>query len=446
MKFLKNIIVTTVIGLGLASCSNEAPFSGKPDQNAEGRFLTTSLSVNVTLEEALIRAESSTISVNDFTVDFIDPAHPSEKPLKTYKYGAMPEVVVLPIGTYQVRAYYDAAYTNSEKNAGFNAPFYEGFSQEFTIEQDKIVDNIKPIECKLANVKVTILFDQELIAKSKNSKVCVMVGNSGPLEFEPSKDDAGYFQYVSGSSTLTAEYTGVVEGEETREVKTKDDVQPGTHYKITFKLHAIDPNEPGNITPGGEGEDPIKIDATVNLEDLTGDGGVNIDPEEEEYLDDDRKPNEDPGPDDPGPGPVDPGTDQGPEITSPNVQLGVPTYVSQIDGCMIIVKSETGITSFNVVIDSNVLTPEELDNVGLTDTLDLVNPGEFLEPLQNFGFLDKETNQQSLGGEKEVALDISPFLSLLQMLGEGTHKFILTVGDDDGETTKTLILITEGED
>lgn len=87
------------------------------------------------------------------------------------------------------------------------------------------------------------------------------------------------------------------------------------------------------------------------------------------------------------------------------------------------------------------MTPEELEGVGLTSNLDLVSPGDFTQQLQNLGFLTG--GKTTLLNETDLTLDISQFLDLLQMLGGGTHKFILKIGDDNGVTEKTLTLITE---
>lgn len=436
---LKNIFCFAAVGLGVVSCANEAPFSG--GQEGEGKFLSHSISVQVKTSEPLVRATSTTLDVNDFSVAFLDAESTSEVAVKTYKYSELPEVVTLPVGSYKVKAVYGGDFDKPAQTAAFNSPYYKGESEVFEIEKNKIVDNLDPVVCKLANVRVSVDFDAKLKNKmSEDSRVIVTVGENETLEFSPSTEESGYFAYAEGSNTLAASFFGIVDGDDTKETKSYSNVAPGVHYRINFRLHEIDPNEPGDINPGDEGEE-IKVDAVVNLEDLSGDGGVDIPIGEEIYLDDDRYPTE--GPDEPYE-PDDPVTGTGPEVTCEGAQFDIPNQVSEMSGCSIIVNSESGLEVFSVTIDSDKLTPEELEGVGLTYELDLITPGQFLEPLQNFGFL--ESGQKTLQGEKEVVLDLSPFLELLQMLGDGTHKFILTIGDDSGNTVKKLILITKEEE
>ena len=436
---LRDFLYIALMGFGLGSCAYEAPFSQETKLDGEGKFLAHSLKVDVKTAEALVRAGSDTPDVNDFTVAFFNTEKNNGKYEKKYKYNELPEVVTLPVGSYVVKASYggdtNEPFAKPSKPAGFSAPYYLGVSQTFQIENNKIIDDLDPVVCKLANVKVTINFDTSLLEQSEEPKVSVTVGNSDGLLFYPSTKESGYFAYVEGSSTLAATFTGTVEGEYTVETKTYTDIKPGTHYSITFKLHTIDKNEPGYVNPGDEGEE-IKVDAVVNLEDMTGDGGENLTPEEEEkdwYLKDDRYPEDEPSipvvPDDPD-------SDKAPSIVAQSpVDLDNVNSGSSLTSCVINIHSyaEDGISSFECDIKSNSLTPDELASVGLASHLDLVNTPESLaESLQGLGF------PINVGGNKDVKIDISSFMPLLGALGSGQHDFVLTVGDANGETTKTL--------
>lgn len=431
MKKIKNIFLYTTVLLTTAACGKETPFSSE-EISGEGKFLSSSIAVDLKTEENLVRSEASGVpDVGEFTVSFFDTASSSEEPVRSYKYKEMPEVVTLPVGNYKVRAWFGGEYGDGN-NAKFDAPYYMGESANFAVEKDKIVDSVDPIVCRLANVKVTILFDEHLVKSSGDDlKVSVKVGESGSLDFTPRTSQSGFFKYVEGSSTLAAEFSGTVEDLPTREVKTYDNVKPGNHYRITFKLHSVDPNEPGNIDPD-DPDNPINIDANVEYVDMAGDP---VNPSfNEEYLEDDRYPDEGPGNND---DPVDPKPGAGPEITAEApIDLDKLNEVNAESKCVLNVKSETGITGFLVVIDSNTLTPEELKGVELSDKLDLVNPGALEEKLKGLGLpVGAEVLNQ-----KAVRFDISGFMPLLGLLGEGTHKFTLTVSDSNGSTSKTLQL------
>ena len=116
-------------------------------------------------------------------------------------------------------------------------------------------------------------------------------------------------------------------------------------------------------------------------------------------------------------------------------------YPVEVTGSMSVkvkVDSETGITAFTVDIKSDTLTPEVLSGVGLTDHLDLVNPGAYAEALSGLGF------PVNVGGMKDVPeFDISGLVPLLGALGSGDHRFILTVSDAGGTTVETLYFVTK---
>lgn len=431
---LKDIFYFAIAGFSLASCANEAPFSQESNQG-EGKFLIHSLTVQVNNDETLVRSSSDAPSLDEFTIAFFNTEKINGKPVRKFPYSDRPEVVTLPVGSYVIKASYggdpEKPFDRPKKDADFNAPYYLGISEAFQIENNKIIDNLDPVVCKLANVKVTINFDMNLVAKmGEDSKVSVTVGTSKPLDFGPSTESSGYFAYVEGSSTLAASFSGKVDGDFTEETKTYDNVKPGTHYNITFKLHLIDPHEPGIINPGDEGEE-IKVDAVVNLEDKTGEYG-DVTPEEEFYLIDDRYPSDEPTP----VVPDDPVSDEAPSIKAENpVDLDKVNKGADLTSCVINIHSyaEGGITKFECDIQSNSLTPEELAGVGLASHLDLVNTDESLA--ESLSFLGFPVN---VGGKKEVQIDITSFMPLLGALGPGKHDFVLTVEDANGETTKTL--------
>lgn len=446
------ILMCAFAALGLVSCSKEAPFDSV--EFGKGKLLTHALALEVNTSETLVRASSDVPDKNDFTVRIFQMTSDGESIADSYIYKDMPEVLILPVGHYRVEASYGGDYGDG-KSAAFGKPYYKGVSEEFDIENNKIVDYLDPIVCSLSNVKVTILFDQSLsYAMTIGSKVLVSVGKNGTsLEFDKSTLDSGYFEYESGSSTLAASFNGSVDGDQISETKTYNNVLPGTHYRITFKLHTIDPNEPGDLNPGDPGNE-VKVDAVVELEDLSGGNGQDVsNVTGDMYLEDDRYPTEDPVvPDDPGndPGNEQPGGDTpddpqpaaGPTITAcPDIDLNKINDI-YIDGdevvdnkqCILYVHSDTGFTEFTAEIISNSLSPDELIGVGLNSHLDLVNPGALAGPLEGLGL------PVNVGGLTEVKFDISTFLTLLAALGDDTHTFKITVSDASGTTVKELKL------
>lgn len=452
MKKITYIFLLAAMALGAVSCSQESPFDSGEKGNGYGRVLTSSLALQLKGEQT--RAANDTPSVNDFTVEFYDTAD-TQTPVESYEYSKMPEIVTLPAGiTYKVIARH-----GDNPESGWGCPYYYGESSEFKVDVDKIVDNIDPITCRLSNVKVTVNFDQSLVAvMSADSKVTVKVGTSGELTFNKDTQDNGYFAYVEGSNTLIATFTGTVEDKLTNEVKTYSDVKAGVHYNITFRLHSPNAAGTGAATPDDE-NNGISVDAAVTIDNIGGDSGIDVtggDDFEEIILDDESErpvegddPNNPDNPDDPNQG-DDPTPSDGPTATGfmPKdengndkgtiiIDFNKPNEI--VDGltCAFVVRSEAegGINSFEIQIISETLTPSELTNVGLTDKLDLVNPGSFEGALSGLGF------PVNVGGMSEAEFDITDFLEMLKILGPGTSTFKLSISDANGLSEFNLILV-----
>lgn len=103
------------------------------------------------------------------------------------------------------------------------------------------------------------------------------------------------------------------------------------------------------------------------------------------------------------------------------------------------IATQTSISSLKVTIDSDKLTGDELQGVGLVPEFDLCNitDADLMESLTALGFPVNE----KIKGEKEASFDISEFASALLMIAQGKNNFILTVTDEEGQTTiKTLQL------
>lgn len=102
------------------------------------------------------------------------------------------------------------------------------------------------------------------------------------------------------------------------------------------------------------------------------------------------------------------------------------------------VTTQSAFTEFSVdIISETVLPPSELTGVGLTDHLDLINPGQYENTLQGFGF----PTGAAVTGNKTVSFDITGFMDLLTLLNrEGNCDFRLKVTDASGTNTQTIQL------
>lgn len=425
MRHLYNIgIITAATLLSLTGCEKENDFlfdteNGQLDCKA----------LNVDYINRHTRATG--VNLSDFTVNFINTE--TGATVKSFKYAEMPEIVTLPIGDYKAEARY-----GENPVAEWDAPFYLGNSQ-FSIQAGKITDKVDPVECTLSNMRITVNIDDlGLGILGDDAKVVVKAGAEGQLTYDKTTSGkAGYFQFVEGSNTITAVFSGTVDGEFIDgETRVYNNAAPGNAYNISFNV-----NRPDNVEPGDIDFGEITIDASITIRDVT----RPVDPGEpdDEILTDDMRPVDGSG-DEPGPGvDPDPGTDpepaaKGPVITptSEGLELNTPYTITADSKCEFTVTSEKGINAFTIVIESTTLTPEELESVNLSDHLDLVNPGDLADALTGLKF----PTGDEVKNQTEVSFNINEFIPLLIGLGSGEHKFHLTVSDEDGTTTGTIWL------
>ena len=431
MKRLIYILMCSAFVFMSQSCSKEAPFSG--EEETMGQVLTSDLFLEFINEDLQSRAGTD-VNLADFTVAF--RKNTEQVPYVTYKYSAMPEVVSLPAGLYRVEAYY-----GEEVNAEWESPYYFGeLSEPLTITAKKITSVEKPIKCKLANVKVSVEFNDELKQlMSTDSKVDVTVGANAVLSFTKNEERNGFFK---AANTMVADFLGNINGQEAKSNKRYNDVKPGTHYHIMFVYKAAGIVGDGTINPDGG----IKVSAQVTVTDVNEGTNIEVDGNDE-YIEDDRNkggeddepqiPDVPDNPDQPADGPsIDGGVISLSDGDATAPETLIPVTVKEGMECVIKITSSTGFTQFTADIVSPNLSADELASVGLSDHLDLCNPGEFAGALQGLGLLQGD----SYTGVTSADFSLTGFLPMLAIFGPGQHSFVLTVGDESGTTVKTLTL------
>lgn len=432
MKSIYRVLVATSVAGLLSACASEAPFEG-PKDKGKGSFAKSAINLKVQADHVIKTKAGDEVLLDDVHIIFMR----DNDALDNYVYGYMPEVVVLDEGTYSLTAFYTHDGVQMLYPANWDTPYYEGHSEKFEIKANQITSDIGTIKCVLKNVMTSVVFDPTLVEHmSDDSYVEVKIQNSNDvLDFYKDETRYGYFA-IGEEHTLVATFHGVIDGAQTSETKILSDISAGNHYRITFKLHDYKGENSGNMNM------EVLLDASVTTTDI--DGNVSV--EEIGMSDSDLGDAERPGekPEDPV-NPDDPVLASGPQISAVgNVKLDEPYPVTNGEEVVLIIKSETGITQFDVDIKSQKLNKDALEEVGLSDHLDLVNPGNLQEALNNLGLLEGE----SVEDKKEVKFDISNFIPMLAALGAGTHTFTLTVSDaisDANETNKTanLILVIE---
>ncbi len=107
------------------------------------------------------------------------------------------------------------------------------------------------------------------------------------------------------------------------------------------------------------------------------------------------------------------------------------------------ITSANGITGFLVRINSEVLDQNTLVGMNLDTEMDLINPAtdEMSGALASLGFPVGD----DVEGATELVFDITSFMPLLAMLGEGETTFDLEVSDDSGTVIRQIKLDSVAE-
>ena len=143
-------------------------------------------------------------------------------------------------GKYTVKASSNG-FDGSE--SGFEIPYYAG-SQEVVVEAGKEVT--ASVTCTLANVKVTVNFDQTFVNtfQSAKSVVSSAIGGVNSLEFvmgQPSR--SAYFPVGDLSATVSVVNKSGQNFSQTNEIK---DVKARDHYILNYKV--AESGQAGDIT------------------------------------------------------------------------------------------------------------------------------------------------------------------------------------------------------
>lgn len=254
-KFLSFLTITAT-ALGLASCAD----SWEPLASDTGEVALKTLGVEVKLDESVISRAG--IDLNPYIVTVYNDQNGS---VSQWRFADMPEIFSLPVGNYSVEV-----KSHQVEKAAWDAPLYLG-TKEFKVEKDRITE-IGTVVCSFASLKVTVNFGEDLLAVCSDMQVRVVANDEGELTFTPDEQRAGYFEVITGSTTIAAHFTGTVNGYVENIVSTYTDIEAGQHYILNYRLRTnpLEPDpETGQIDPSQgifveTGVTEVNQDGTVN--------------------------------------------------------------------------------------------------------------------------------------------------------------------------------------
>lgn len=146
------------------------------------------------------------------------------------------KLIELEEGTYVI----SASSANYDEEPGFNKPYYAG-SKEVTIKANDELN--ETLTCTLANVKVSVVFDEKLLEKYADRTISVSVGATGGTPMNFGKDNCGrdVQAYFPAGGDLTAKISITKPSGETgvySDEYTLEKVEAKHYYVLTYKLES----------------------------------------------------------------------------------------------------------------------------------------------------------------------------------------------------------------
>lgn len=138
-------------------------------------------------------------------------------------------LIALKPGIYTIKA---ASNGFDGQAADFDIPYYAG-SETVTVENGKEIQ--KKVVCTLANVKVTVKFDSNIVSKFKSMAVQVgdTAGKYTPINFTTSETRSAYFPVTDLFSKISVTNNNGVTNSLKKEFT---DVKARDHYILNYKL------------------------------------------------------------------------------------------------------------------------------------------------------------------------------------------------------------------
>ena len=237
MKYIYNLLLIACMSVVLASCQNND--AEAIDDGGYG-YLTLTVTTDIsTLSRDYDPTQLAIQIVNDNTnevaYELDDFSSWSNSPIE------------LSIGTYTITA---SSY-GFDGQSGFDNAYYYG-STQVTISKDEEVT--ASITCTLANLEVSVSFDDDFLSLFSDANVTVqdVEGKYDAQTFTIDEEDSAYFPSDSGDLLVTYTVTNL-SGESQTGTYTIEDVQARYHYIICFSVE-LTGNNIVTVTLGANNE------------------------------------------------------------------------------------------------------------------------------------------------------------------------------------------------
>lgn len=395
---MKNIyILLCCVGLFLGTACHSEEESFQMETFGEVELSSMQMTAET---EPLVTASRVASEINDYLIAVYTEAG---ELVQEWKYAEMPEVFTLKTGNYKLYA-----HAPEVEGAAFDTPYCASEEKTFEIKQDEITE-IGEVKCTLHNVKVTVVYADNLKPLlGDDVKVTVTVGKE-TLEYTKDQTLSGFFHGEAENNVVGVVFQGSIESELTTITKSYAGIALGTELVVTYNLkETITGIDPG--TGGGSDISGISIDSSVIEVNESG----SVLPDEDEILDFGN-----------------------PKVEGDGFDISQP--VTDLEQKVVVnLMAPEGIAHVNVKITSdNEEFAGVVEEMFGKDGFDLAYPGDLEEALVDLKLPvgDEVINQQS------VPFDVTEFMPLLKGGFAGIHQFNIEVVDNNKVSAKATLTV-----
>lgn len=397
---MKNIFYILSLFLGLACCFSSCEMKkelGGDDQDPETAKGILDLSLVYVPE-----TKADNIKAEDFNVSVYNEQNDLALYFDTYEALKATPQVLLPVGTYKVICSW-----GEKKEAAFDSPYFEG-SKKSQIVANEVTKT--EVSAAIQNVKVNVSLSDDFLKNYKDNYSITLTNGKGVLVFNKNELRTAYFmpgttlKYTIKATTkagkeailsgLLKNESGTASGGDTFNIAI--DVVPEVPEVPT------DPEEP--VVPPSQVSVGIKVEITL----ITREIEIVV--------------------------PTEPTT---PEtaitITGAGFDIDEPQTMTVEASKTVVLDVALGATAGMAKVDVKIISPAIQVILGAENPFELIAPSQVMTDL-----LDGIGLKRPSKGDKTFTFKIGPFM---QLLGEGLHKFDVTITDAAGKSLKKTLTI-----
>lgn len=433
MKKIKTIVglAALLLTVVLASCEMKEELKGNNGTSdastpSEVGYLDLSKVDLVSKSEAsradVVDSDDSSINVNEFPVEIVGTDVEYTRTFDSYQQMLDESPITLPVGNYKV-----SAHSKGELQPVMDEPYYDG-ETSLTITKD-VVSNAE-VECKMANTKIQIAYDEEFKETFKSWEITVTDGTEHNLIYDQEDMDPEPKYWVLQENVkvikvyITAVTTGNIKISESRSITKPEDADTEFWVRADDLTITMEPGDTDPNTPSGINGIDIKVEVSFGT-----------DKEEIEFIpvEDDEDTTE---PSEPGDTDTDESAGSAPSIAIPQSTYTLPGDAEKNADATI--TAQAGIKSVKVqIVPGNEEFTEIVSEMFGTAPFELIGNETLGKVFSGMGI-----SLPSKGATKYI-FPVGNFFSILSGMGATTsssgHVFKITVEDSEGKTASASL-------